>query len=380
MDKLKSDIYFNKNFIISLLILVSNLFISFSIFTIKSHNAITTTSLGLKGPVRLLVTNGIEHGHMQGSIRYIEYDYFNKKGQLIESRFYYPKTRLVHDSEFTWLTYYEEVNGKYTGLDTSYFIYQLKEIYNIGDNNKKKFHQRFNANGVISFYETYVYNEKDSLIKEIYYRMDDNGICTDTSTIHYHYTYFSNKVFQTTISSENDTTTKIFTFENGRIISEEFLWNVNNEIRRNMSVFRYDKKGNRVQTLSYYYEDNNYKLYGHETRTFKKNKLVSLIDSTEHEFTKFRFYYNSKSKVLVKDENSTGSQSKSTAVFDKYDNIIKENHEWQYDGEITQQQSQSQTIYTYDVYGNWISKEVNVFENNSSEIKVSNRRFEYYNL
>ena len=134
-----------------------------------------------------------------------------------------------------------------------------------------------------------------------------------------------------------------------------------------------------METLYFIYnEENNYKLYSHEIRTYKGQKLATLIDSSRYEFIKFRFYYNSKGKIIFRDENSIGSKSKSTTVFDKYDNIIQENHEWQYDGELTQQQSQ--TKYQYDEHCNWIYKEVNVIENNSSEIKISNRRFEYYNL
>ncbi len=335
--------------------------------------------MGLKGPVKLMITNYFSR--IPRYCRCISYSFFNTKGQLTEERLYYPKTRLVHDSELTWLTYMEDINGEYTGLDTNYFMLSHKDLYTYSESNKKKIYKRIKAGGIVSFEEVYVYNEKDSLIKQIYYRMDENGKCEDTSITQFNYNHNNNIVIQTKISSESDTTIEIFTFEKGKIKLKENLWKVANKFHRDKREFRYDKKGNRLETLYFFYdEENNYKLIRHEIRTYKRQKLATLIDSSSYDFTKFRFYYKSKGKILIKDENSIGSKSKSTTFFDKYDNIIQENHEWHYVGELTQQQSQSQTKYQYDAYGNWISEELNVIENNSSEIKISNRRFEYYNL
>ncbi len=362
----------HENLIVILVIGFGYVFSSFSIFKIESHSAITTTSLGLKGPVKVMIENRISY--IPPSCRMITYSFFNTKGQMFAERYFYPKTELVKDSLIDYM-YPMKINGEYTGLDTTLFDYHRKEIYEYSNTNKRVSHKRFNSKGIISFEELYVYNEHDSLILQYYFSMDEKGVCKDTSITQYIYKYNGNLITLTTISSNYDTTISEMTFEKGKLIRNEKHWNYKNQNFLNVEEERYNRKGKLVDIFYYRLDDEmKYKLCGHQFNTYTRNKLKTLTDSSKHELIKFK--YNFCGKKLIKTGYSYGEERHQIAFFDKYGNLI--NEKYMIKDESESSILQRRTSYKYDKYQNWISQKVESIYKDHSESEITNRSFVYY--
>lgn len=311
----------SENLIIILVIGFGYVFSSFSIYKIESHSAITTTSMRLKGPVKVMIENRISY--MPPSSRMITYSFFNMKGQMFAERYFYPKTKLVKDSLIDYM-YPMEINGEYTGLDTTLFEYHRKEVYEYSNSNKRVSHKRFNSKGIISFEELYVYNEKDSLIKKYLLSMNEKGVCKDTSITQYIYKYNGNLITLTTITSDLDTNIEVMSFINGKLIKKESHWNYKNQKKLIVEEVRYNRKGKLVDIFYYGLDDEmKYKLFRHKFNTYTRNKLKTLTDSSKHEFVKDKFKYNFCGKKLIRTGDSYGEERNQIALFDKYGNLIK---------------------------------------------------------
>lgn len=338
----------------------------------------TVKTFGLRGPVKSMMINSL-HRSCLTSQRLILYRLFNTDGYLTEERIYGPVQNWLTDSLNP--NFGSMQVSDYTGLDTNKFEFWHKDLYHYNARNKLIAHARIDEKGLFEFREEFIYDELDSLIKEVYYNYD-KGFLKDSSVTVYHFSSNSNSTIITIVYQDNDTSTVKLLIEKGKVVKK--IFQSNDYMKSNLIFdYKFDLFNRCKDVFEYESDPNQMKLVSHQSHKYWFNKLKNTIDSSFYSgksssVYKYRFTYYFGSDKKLKRKVRIDNSHISTYYYNRIGEVIKEHNTYFGNEENSNSISTCIRKYKYDKYRNWLSEEKREFPENFPKIETSNRSFEYY--